>query len=169
MADLTRADDDVMKTLKALIGQHHPHLADVADQIAVLFREKAGKVGDVVVAGKTMKAPGILKTLGDQDYAFIIELAYDYWTKLSDKQKTALLDHHLCACAAEENEETGEMRFFVATPDVSFFAEEIQRHGFWRAKGSVADDDRNAILELFGPESPESVAAQAAVGQPKKS
>jgi len=167
MAELTKADDDVMTTLKELIGRHHPHLAAVSDQIAVLFREKAGKVGDVIVAGKTMKAPGILKTLGDQEYTFIIELAYDYWLKLTETQRISLLDHHLCACGAEENEETEEVRYFVATPDVAFFSEEIQRRGFWRAKGSVADEGRNAILDLFGPESAESAAAQAAVGLPK--
>ena len=146
--DIWKAEDDVMATVKQLVANHHPHLAPILDQIAVLFREKASTSGEVVLVGKTKKAPAILKTLGEREYIFIIELAKDEWDNLDDKEKVALLDHHLCACQAKEDSQTGDLSYFVASPDVSFFEAEVKRHGFWRIKGSPADE--GLLEEMFG-------------------
>ena len=82
--DIWKAPDDVMATIKDLIAKHHPHLATITGQIAVLFREKAGHAGEHVVLGKSKKAPAVLGILGDIDYKFIIEIAADEWQGLTD-------------------------------------------------------------------------------------
>jgi len=132
------AEDSIMTTIRDLIAKYHPDLAICDDEIAVIFKEKAGTVGDAVVAGKSAKAPKILGILGDIDYKFVITLGADVWQQLTDPQRVALLDHHLCACRAEENPQTGMIRFYIALPDVAFFKDEIERHGFWRTSGQPA-------------------------------
>ena len=148
MSEMFVAGEEVVNTMKDLVAKYHPHLALVVDEIAVVFKEKATQVGDVVITGKSSKAPAILQTLSEVNWKFILLLAADQWKEMSDKERLALLDHHLCACRAEENEETQETRYFIQPPDVEFYREEIERHGFWRTSGEPAP--KNLIMELFG-------------------
>lgn len=144
-----KAGEDVVQTMKDVVAKYHPDLVGVVDEIAVLFREKGTNVDGHVIAGKTSKAPAILGVLfKETPYTFIITLAADVWEELNDKQRVALLDHHLCACGAEEDDETGEMRYFLRVPDVAFFKEEVARHGAWRSSG--APPSQNLVEELFG-------------------
>ncbi|MFA6234141.1 MAG: putative metallopeptidase [Bacteroidota bacterium] len=151
MADNWLAGDDVKNTMRDLVAKYHPHLATCVDEIAVLFNDKATKVGDVVVAGKTAKASPLFSVLAEVPWKFIITLAADAWGELDDKQRLALLDHHLCACGAKE-EEGGGMSYYVAQPDVAFFKEEVQRHGVWRTSGAAPTQD--LINDLFGEDTP---------------
>lgn len=148
MADLWIAGDDVMNTVRDLIANYHPHLALCDDEIAVLFKDKASKVGDVVIMGKTAKASEVVALLGNTKWKFLITLAADEWQTLTDPQRMALLDHHLCGCRVEENSQTGTAKFFVAPPDVAFYKGEIERHGVWRTSGAAPTP--NLIQELFG-------------------
>ena len=147
-AQLWKAGDDVMDTVRDLIANYHPDLVLCDDEIAVIFKEKASSVGGTVVAGKTAKAPKLLGILGETDYKFVITLGADEWQSLSDTQRVALLDHHLCACGVEEHPKTGKTRFYVRIPDVSFFKDEVERHGYWRTSGAAASTDH--ISDLFG-------------------
>ena len=149
--DVWKAPDDVVATVNDLIVKYHPHLVSVRGQIAVLFREKASHAGEKAILGKSRKAPAVLGILGDIDYKFIIEIAADEWGLLTDGERVALLDHHLCACKGTEDEQTGDMKFSLQPPDVAFYREEVERHGFWRSKtGKVPDQD--LIMDLFGPD-----------------
>lgn len=148
MSNVWKAGDDVMNTMRSLIANYHPHLAICDKEIAIIFKEKASMVGDAVVAGKSKKAPAILGILGETDYKFIIEIGADVWEDQTDPQKVALLDHHLSACRVEENTKTGELKYFIAPPDVSFYRGEIERHGFWRTSGAPVQP--NLIEEMFG-------------------
>lgn len=148
MSEMWKAGDDVMLIVRDLISKYHPHLAICDDEIAVVFKEKATTVGDVTITGKTGKAPAILSVLGETKYKFLIVLAADTWQELDDKQRVALLDHHLCGCRAEENPQTGNAKFFVAPPDVSFYKGEIERHGVWRTSSAPPTPD--LIKDLFG-------------------
>ena len=145
-----KAGDDIMATITDLVAKYHPDLVLCEDEIAVVFKEKASTVGDSVVAGKTAKAPKLLGVLGEIDYKFVITLAADEWQAMSDAHRVALLDHHLCACGVEENPKTGNVRFYVRLPDVSFFKDEVERHGFWRTSGAATSND--LIMDLFGDE-----------------
>lgn len=148
MADVWKADDSVMNTMRQLIANYHPHLATCDKEMAIIFKEKSSMVGTAVVAGKTKKAPAILGVLGDINYKFIIELGADTWQTYTDTQRVALLDHHLCACKVEEDPKTGKFKFYAAIPDVGFFKDELTRHGLWRTSGSPVAPD--LIKEMFG-------------------
>lgn len=150
MAELYKAGDEVIVSVKDLIAKYHPDLAMHDDEIAILFKDKATQVGDVVVLGKSTKASPILALLSEKPYKFVITLAADEWSSLTDKQKLALLDHHLCACKAKEDAQTGETKFWIQPPDVGFYQAELERHGFWRTSGSPAP--KNILEEMFGTE-----------------
>lgn len=146
--DVWKAGDEVMNTATDLIAKHHPNLAVIEGEIAILFREKAATNGEAVILGRTAKAPAILGVLGEVDFKFIITLAADEWASLSDEQKLAALDHHLCACGVIENADTGVLKCFVKLPDMAFYKDEVERHGFWRTTGAAPDP--KFITELFG-------------------
>ena len=147
---------DVYKAMKLLIGKYHPHLADVKDQIFVYFKEKASTPGGVTVAGKSRKAPPLLSaglvTENNRRIIFVIELGYDYWKALSDKQKTALLDHHLCAMVVEESQQGG-ITYGIKPPDFVGYREEVERWGLWRpAQNPKA---KTFVEQMFGAEEEE--------------
>lgn len=147
---LYKAEQDIVDMVKDLVGQHHPDLALVVDEIAVVIREKAGKRGGKAVLGKSQKASPLIGVLGDTDYKFILELAGDEWQNLTTKQRTALLDHLLCSCRAEEGDD-GNQKFFIAPPDVSFYWDELDRHGDWRPRPEgEGPDGPSPIDALFG-------------------
>jgi hypothetical protein len=156
--DIWVAGEDVMDRMRGLIATYHPHLGQVDKEIAILFREKASKAGGKPVLGKTRKAPGILSILGDTEYKFIIELAADEWAGLSFDQQTALLDHHLCACRVEEDEDTQDIKCSLAPPDFIGYRGEVERHGIWRPDPLAENGKESAIEKLFDPSTPEAIA-----------
>lgn len=150
-----KAGEDVMTMMESLLG-HHPDLALVEDEIAVVFREKAAKKGGKIVLGSSKKAPAMLGVLGDTEYKFILEIAADEWQSLTNKQQLALVDHLLCGCGVEENPTTGTMKCFLRTPDVAFYWDELDRHGDWRSRPQ-AQQGRGDVVELFGSQLEESL------------
>jgi hypothetical protein len=152
MSDLWKAGDEVYKTVQTLIANNAnlAPLALVDEEILIVFKEKAGKSGDQVIAGKTAKANALLAVVdGEKDWKFVITLAADEWQSMGDTEREALLFHHLCACGCEENPETGKTKCFVKLPDVSFYREEVENYGYWRTSGKTPEP--NLIEELFGP------------------
>ena len=150
MSDLWKAADDVYTMMRALISSK-PNLvllAGVEDSILIVFKEKAGKSGDKTILGKTSKAGPLLEVVGDQKWSFVITLAADEWNGLSDKHREALLFHHLCACGATENPQSGEIKTFIRPPDIEFYQEEVASYGFWRTSDTTPDT--NTILAIFG-------------------
>ena len=132
MSDKWKAGEEIQQMINQLVGEAHPHLADIADQIVVIFKDKCSRKGGSPVLGKTSKAPAIIKVLGEADYEFVIELGADCWNMLTPEQKIALLDHQLCFIGGEEDPKTAEMKYYLTTPDVFYFSQEIERHGSWR-------------------------------------
>jgi len=151
MADLHEASDHTYEIMRDLIKQYHPDLASVDKEIAIVMREKAGKSGGQVVLGKTKKAPGLLGVLGPVDYKFIIELAGDEWNNLTDKQRVALMDHHLCACSVDIDEVSGEIKCSLRAPDFVGFRDELERHGIWRSPPQEGSDGPN-LMQIFATE-----------------
>lgn len=164
MADMWKAEDDVMAIVRDLVANYHPDLAICDDEIAVVFKEKASEVGDVQIIGKTGKAPQMLSVLGDTKWKFIITLAADAWQNLTDKQKVALLDHHLCACRVEESETSPAIKCYVAPPDVTFYQGELERHGMWRTTGAPPTPE--LLDSLFGDDSVPAAAPAATTPAP---
>ena len=132
MSDKWKAGPEVQDQISHLIGNAHPHLADIMDDIVVIFKEKCSRKGGRPILGKTSKAPAILSVLGEHTYEFVIELGADCWNNLNEAQRMALLDHLLCFIGGEEDEKSGEMKYYLSTPDVFYFSEEVERNGSWR-------------------------------------
>ncbi len=152
MSQPWKAGDDVYKTMQALIAKsaNLTDLALVDEQILIVFKEKATKSGDQVIAGKTSKANALLGVVDSEtDWKFVITLAGDEWQRMGVREQEALLFHHLCACGVEESADTGDIRCFVKVPDVSFYREEVEQYGFWRTSGTTPEP--NLIMDLFGP------------------
>jgi hypothetical protein len=143
--EIWKAGKDVMTLLQRLIADNHPHLVLIEKEIGVIFRQKAIEKNGRVILGTTKKAPALLSVLTDEDYnyKFLIELGADSWQTLSDRQRLALLDHHLCAMIVTEDEEKGTQVCSLRVPDFLCYKEEIQRWGMWRP----LDDDTHTALE----------------------
>jgi Putative phage metallopeptidase len=150
MADLHEASEQTYDLMRGLIAKYHPDLASVDKEIAIITRPKAGKSGGQVILGKTRKAPGILGVLGTVDYKFIIELAQDEWNNLTDKQREALMDHHLCACNVDIDEDSGEIKCSLNSPDFVGFRGELERHGIWRTPPADQAPGLTSIEQMFG-------------------
>lgn len=158
-ADTWEAGKDIWEIVQDLISKHHPMLAMVDKEIAIIFKEKASKTGGQVVLGKSSRAPGVLKLLGKAEYKFIIEIAADEWKTLADNQRVALLDHLLCACKVEEDEKTGEPKCSIAAPEVSFFWKELERNGDWRTRPEQSESgamDVESVIDIASAPAPKS-------------
>lgn len=148
--DVWEAGQDVVELMQFHIAQHHPSLASVDKDIAIIFKTKATKRGGQVILGTSRKAPSILDVLGKSTYKFILEIASDEWALLSDGQRSALIDHLLCACRVEEDPETAELKCSVAPPDVQFYWDELTRHGDWRPRPQQDAGASMDIEEMIG-------------------
>jgi hypothetical protein len=142
--DRWKAGEETQDDIKTLVGEAHPHLVDIMDDIIVIFKEKASRKGGQPVLGKTSKAPALISLLGERDYQFVIELAADTWNLLDEVQRKALLDHQLCFIGGEEDEKSGEMKYYLTAPDISYFSSEVDRNGHWRPDLSESDEEEES-------------------------
>ena len=148
MGDMWKAGQDVVDTVHDLISKYHPHLLTMQDEIAIVINEKAGKAGETIVLGKATKAAPLLGVLTDKDYKFVLYVAADEWQSLNDKERTALLDHLLCACRVKEDKKTSALKPYLQPPP-AYYKEEVERHGWWRT-GKVAPPEKSLIEDIFG-------------------
>lgn len=110
-----------------LIGTHHPELATA--RFRYVFKEKAGKKGGKTVYGTVKKMSDLMIFLIGADY--LMEVALDTWNPLDAAKRTAIVDHLLERCWAEEDDESGETTFKLREPDVQEFSSILRRHGAW--------------------------------------
>lgn len=151
--DMWKAKSDVYEAMKGLIEKHHPDLLDVQDKILILFKEKASVKGGVTTIGNTKKAPPLLSkgivTEKNKKYTYIIELGGDAWNMLSDRDKTAQLDHCLCAMDVSYDKE-GYPKYGIKPPDFEAYRGEVARWGLWHPQCN--EDAENLVDKMFGPE-----------------
>ena len=155
MSQKWKASSSTHETIRDLIANHHPHLADIVDDIVVVFKDKASVKGDRPILGTTAKAPAILSILGEREYRFVLTIGNDHWTLLKECQREALIDHLLCFIGGKEDEKTGEMKYYMQTPDIFYFSEEEERHGNWRSdiiypkKDEGKESSDSTIMEII--------------------
>jgi predicted metallopeptidase len=121
-----------------LIGKHHRDLDGV--RIEYVFRETAAKKAGKHIWGQARKVSGLNAYLAtdttsdvvDVDDFFVIEIAEDIWAELNDQERIALVDHELCHCVAEVDEDAETITLRVAPHDVEEFRVIVERHGLWR-------------------------------------
>ncbi len=113
----------------ALIPKYHPHLADA--RMGFVWRSRASERGAHVVLGKAARAPAHLQALAGVD--FVLEFAADRWATLDDAQRLALVDHELCHCGVDVDEQTGAREWVLVDHDLEEFSAVVQRHGLWKS------------------------------------
>ena len=75
-----------------------------------------------------------------EEFVFLMMVAWECWKALDDNKKKALVDHELCHAQGEEDEDTGDMRWFTIGHDYEGFLSNIKRFGFWTPEyQSMAD------------------------------
>lgn len=127
----TYSDAEAVKMIASgLIPNYHPELATA--RIMYIHVDKASSKGGVKLAGKARKLSGF--TEWALKYDFVLEIAQDSWNELDSNGRTALVDHLLERCTAEENDaDGGSMSWKVREPEVQEFASILQRYGAWHA------------------------------------
>ncbi|HYQ69657.1 putative metallopeptidase [Actinophytocola sp.] len=140
---------EVEKIARKLIGKHHEHLNRHDVRVRCLFRDPAARSHGRLVYGKASKVSGRTAYLvglehndrldddGPVDF-FLIEIAYDPWQGLTERQRIALVDHELCHLEVELPEDSDKDRTLsLRGHDLEEFTEVVKRHGLWRP--SVAE------------------------------
>lgn len=144
------ADSEVFDLMRDLVGQHHPDLALVVDEIQIVFKEKASKKGGKPILGKASIANDLISLIGNTPCKFILELGMDAWQDLSSRERKALMDHLLCSCRAEEVD--GVYKYSIASPDISYFWDEFDRWKDWRPRPEGdGPDGPSPLNEVFAP------------------
>lgn len=124
----------------ALIAKHHHHLDDV--RIEYVFRSEHTNSNGKAVMGKARKISGLNAYLsqpldpdetpaGDEVDYFVIEIAEDIWAVLDAGQRIALVDHELCHCTTEFNDQ-GDLVLKIKAHDLEEFRAVVDRHGLWQ-------------------------------------
>jgi hypothetical protein len=160
MGSVYKAEQEVYDLMKVQVANHHPDLALYVDEIAIVFQEKASKVGDKVILGKPSKANALFGVLGDVDFKFVLTLAADEWLNLTRRQQGILLDSLLCACRAEEDDK-GNVKCRIARPDVSYFYDELDRYGDWYPR-PPEDGPESPLERIFGKKFAKSITSEDA-------
>ena len=114
--------------------KHHEHLHDA--EISYLMTKKPMNRGGKLILGKAKLSKGLLGFYSRADFIIIIQA--EAWDKADLPTRQALVDHELCHCTYEP-EEDGSKTWALRGHDVEEFTDIIDRHGLWH-------DD----LKLFG-------------------
>jgi Putative phage metallopeptidase len=124
------ADHEASESIaRNLISKHHHELADA--HFKFLCRNKAAMAGGEKVPGSIKKASPMEKHVCGGECDYIMTVSLDVWNDLSPNQRTALIDHLLTRCVAQEDPKTGEMKYKVRPPQVQEFPEIAERYGTW--------------------------------------
>lgn len=129
MAKFRKASDEVVKVAEYVILMWHEELKEA--RIGFLFRDEAPVKDGRVTLGAAKKVGEDLKAV--MPYDFLIWIAGDYWPRLNEKQRQALVDHELCHCAMVGNKTA------TRPHDINEFACILERHGVWYPKFLAAD------------------------------
>jgi len=121
-----RVAEEVYEVAAKLITNVHDHLAEA--KIVYLFRDDEWKSKGKIVLGKAYKVPEQWSYLSGYDLLVVINERA--WSVLSDRQKTALIDHELCHFE-KDIDESGNPKWRMVNHDVEEFTGVVRRHGLW--------------------------------------
>lgn len=147
MTIYSEAPQVVVSLMRKVIDEHHDHLQHAI--IGVIFRDTPAKSKGKTVLAKAKTIPAWLRAYSYfENMDFLIEIAEEIWRDLSRDQQEALIDHELCHCKIDmENE-----RPFIVGHDIEEFKEVIDRHGFWNSDllGATKTMERAIQSEFSG-------------------
>lgn len=137
---MLRRAPEVAKIADEIIRKvpRHKNLAEA--RIEYVFRDEAPRLRGRVVLGRARKIGGLNAflldpTVNDKDFVkpgplFVIEISHDTWGDLNLEQRKALVDHELCHCTVDIDDD-GNPELSMRGHDFEEFAEIIERHGLW--------------------------------------
>jgi hypothetical protein len=125
------AGQELLELAGRIVNEHHPLLVEHDVNIAFLMRKPTAKSGGRKVMGSASKASAKIQALTGQPIAFIIEISAEIWEDLPESKRSALLDHELCHCDVEVDDE-GEVKYKLRSHDLEEFNEIVLRHGEWK-------------------------------------
>jgi len=151
--------DDLKDLAERLIADHHPHLANA--KIAYLMKDKCSRRNLNWEGTEQQIVPGSAGKMGRGKYELltkkdlIIAVGYDEWQNWSDVQRNFVVDTLLTHLQGDEDDKTGDMRYFTIPVAVSFFPDVIQRYGMpfddlRDAFRVMRDADAKANQQIFG-------------------
>lgn len=139
MAEYSQAPE-VETIARNLIRDVEMHKSLDGVRIDFIFRDKAAKSKGRTVLAKARKVSGINAYLANasagvvddaaNDDMFVIEVAQDAWERLDPGQRRALVDHELCHCKVDLDDD-GEPKLSIRGHDLEEFGCIIERHGLW--------------------------------------
>lgn len=112
---------------KSLVQKHHNHL--LAAEIGYLVTKKAMNRGGKLILGKARRPSGLLGYFSRADFLIVVQGGE--WAKADRDKREALVDHELCHCTLEYNEE-GERIWTLRGHDLEEFSAIVERHGLWK-------------------------------------
>jgi len=123
--------EEVERTASLLIPKYHKTLGNANVRIAYFFRSDVPKRGGKFVFGSTKKIMGLNAALAESDEPFFcIVIAHPVWEVLPFKHRDALVDHELCHCGVEIDEQ-GNVNLTLRNHDVQEFSDIVHRYGAW--------------------------------------
>lgn len=129
---------DVKEIANDLIEKYHHHLKDI--RIEYVMSDKTPKSGGKEVWGQVRKIgslPAFLaadqdhQKAGDAEPFFVMIISEPIWENLLPTKKTALVDHELCHCGVEVDDE-GKVKLTLIPHDLEEFTSIVRRYGLWR-------------------------------------
>ena len=121
------AGDDIQRMAEGLIANYHPEVSTA--RIRYIFISEAPSKGGQKLYGKVQKVSGFMEWALELD--FIVQISADLWNEAQEHERSAILDHLLERCTAEESEKDGSMIWKIREPDVQEFSSILDRHGAW--------------------------------------
>lgn len=135
----TESGERMYNLLDALVAEHHSDLAEARFALAWNTSWQPDVDGRVTL-GKCKKASDLDRELAAFD--FVIILREEFWKhpRVTDKQRTALLDHELMHAAVKfddrgdpEHDTRGRTVYRTRKHDIEEFADIVARYGCWKS------------------------------------
>jgi hypothetical protein len=129
---------EIANDVIAKVERHH-RLA--LCRIEYVFIDKAPRSKGRLVLGRARRMGGLAAFIAgrttpeaftDPVPLFVIEISHNTWERLTDPQRRALVDHELCHCLCELDDD-GEPVLSTKGHDFEEFREIIERHGMWNS------------------------------------
>jgi hypothetical protein len=143
MATHYRPAPQVAELVGQLVDDTHRDLEPVRDRIICVFRDPPGRSAGRQEWGRARKVSGLNAFLiarvpddeipdEEADFSvFVIEIALEVWAKLDEASRAALVDHELCHCVLDEDD-NGDLVLTIVGHDIEEFHGVLSRHGLWR-------------------------------------
>lgn len=156
-------DSQLEEIAAGLIQKHHNHLieAQISYRVTSKTMSRAGKA----IAGKAKKASGLLQHFAGADFVIVVSDAF--WVDMDRRRRTALVDHELCHCSIDHDDD-GNRSWVLAGHDTEEFTAVIDRHGLWHdgLKPFAEAVARQLELPLKADEKPKKKATVSAPAGP---